>query len=104
MLEIIQTLQEILGKQAYDFLLIGASARDLIIDTIYDLGISRSTEDVDFAIYVPEWDAYEKVLQKLIASGHFQSTKITHKLLFKNRYEVDIVPFGDIQNEDGHYT
>ena len=104
LLQIIHSMKEILGEQAYDFLLIGASARDLIMDTIYDLGISRSTEDVDFALYVPEWSSYEKVLQKLIGSGLFQPTKATHKLLFKNRYEVDIVPFGDIQNEEGQYT
>ncbi len=104
LLEIIQALQEILGDQAYDFLLIGASARDLIMDTIYDLGINRATEDVDFAVYVPEWGAYESILQKLVNSEIFQPTKVTHKLLFKSRYEVDIVPFGDIQNPEGHYT
>ena len=104
LLEIIQSIQEILGVQSYDFLLIGASARDLIMDTIYNLGISRATEDVDFAVYVPEWGAYESLVQKLIGSGLFQLTNVTHKLLFKNRYEVDIVPFGDIQNPDGHYT
>jgi predicted nucleotidyltransferase len=104
LLEIIRSFQEILGEQAYDFLLIGASARDLIMDTIYDLGVSRSTEDVDFALYVPEWGIYKEILQKLIDSGQFQPTKATHKLLFKNVYEIDIVPFGDIQNNEGHYT
>ncbi len=102
--EIIQALQDILGRQAYDFLLIGASARDIVLDSIYELGVSRMTEDVDFAVYVPEWGSYEEVLQKLTSSSIFQSTKVPHKLLFKNRYEVDIVPFGEIQNKEGHYT
>lgn len=104
LLEIIRALQEILGEQAYNFLLIGATARDLVLDSIYELGISRATEDVDFAVYVPEWGRYEEIMRKLTNSGIFQPTKVTHKLLFKNRYEVDIVPFGDIQNEEGQYT
>jgi predicted nucleotidyltransferase len=103
-LEIIAAFQQILGDQAYDFLLIGASARDLIMDGIYELGISRLTNDVDFALYVPEWNDYDQVFEKLIASRQFTATRITHKLIFKEAYEIDIVPFGNIQNEQGQYT
>ncbi len=74
-LEIIAAFQQILGDQAYDFLLIGASARDLIMDGIYDLGISRLTNHVDFALYVPEWNDYDQVLEKLIASRQFTGEK-----------------------------
>ncbi len=52
----------------------------------------------------PNGGVMKKFLKKLIASGVFQPTKVTHKLIFKNRYEIDIVPFGDIQNEEGQYT
>jgi predicted nucleotidyltransferase len=102
--DIISALRAVLGKQFYDFLLIGASARDLIMDGVYDLGISRLTKDVDFAIYVPEWDDYTNVLTKLVASGRFTPTKITHKLMFDQAYEIDIVPFGDIQDANGRYS
>ncbi|WP_439699278.1 hypothetical protein ACFGVS_13675 [Mucilaginibacter sp. AW1-7] len=104
LLEIIDSLQKVLGRQSYDFLLIGASARDLIMDTIYDLGVSRMTRDVDFALYVPEWDTYKQTIQKLIDSGLFSPTKTTHKLIYKNAYEIDIVPFGAIQDDEGQYT
>jgi predicted nucleotidyltransferase len=103
-LEIINAFQKILGEQAYDFLLIGASARDLILDGIHDMGSGRLTNDVDFALYVPEWKDYQTVCEKLISSGLFSATKITHKLMFKQAYEIDIVPFGAIQNEQGNYT
>jgi predicted nucleotidyltransferase len=52
--KVIQAIQEILGEKAYDFMLIGATARDLILDGQYNLGIGRATLDIDFAIYVPE--------------------------------------------------
>jgi predicted nucleotidyltransferase len=103
-LEIIKAFQQILGDQAYDFLLIGASARDLIMDGVYELGISRLTKDVDFALYVPEWNNYHIILEKLLNSGLFSSTRITHKLIFNHAYEIDIVPFGNIQDDQGQYT
>jgi predicted nucleotidyltransferase len=103
-INIIKSLKEILDKQAYDFILIGATARDIIIDGIYDLGISRLTADVDFAVFVPEWDNYTSMMNKLINSGRFSPTKATHKLMYDNAYEIDIVPFGDIQDKEGQYT
>lgn len=54
------------------------------------------TADVDFAVFVPEWDNYARLMNKLIVSGSFTATQTTHKLIFNNTYEIDIVPFGDI--------
>lgn len=104
LLKIIEAFQTILGDRAYDFILIGASARDLIMDSIHELGLSRLTKDVDFALFVPEWNDYTYIRARLIDSGKFSATKIIHKLVFDNTYEIDIVPFGDIQNEQGQYT
>ena len=102
--EIIRNLGEILGDQRYDFMLIGATARDLILDGIHGLGISRLTADVDFAVFVPEWGEYIGMMNKLIDSGKFAPTKVTHKLIFNKTYEIDIVPFGKIQDQEGQYT
>jgi len=102
--EIIQSIQEVLGQEGYEFLLIGATARDLILDGINNLGVGRKTLDVDFAIYVPEWGSYEALIHKLLNSGKFAATKVKHRLLYKQLYEVDIVPFGAIQNEKGEYA
>ena len=101
--EVIRDIQEILGDQAYDFMLIGATARDLILDGQYHLGAGPKTLDVDFALYVPEWGVYQSVLDKLLKSGLFTATKVTHKLIYKEICEIDIVPFGEIQNEEGEY-
>ncbi|MES2456302.1 MAG: hypothetical protein V4594_12205 [Bacteroidota bacterium] len=52
--QVVIAIQEILDEKAYDFILIGATARDLILDGQYNLGAGRVTLDVDFALYVPE--------------------------------------------------
>lgn len=100
---VIRDIQNILGDQACDFILIGATARDLILDGQYNLGVGPKTLDLDFAIYVPEWGTYQNMLDKLVQSGLFTATKVTHKLIYKEVCEIDIVPFGEIQNEEGEY-
>jgi predicted nucleotidyltransferase len=102
--KVIQAIQKILGEKAYDFMLIGAIARDLVLDGQYNLGLGRITLDVDFAIYVPEWESYQEMIKKLVFSGLFKTTEVNHKLLFREQIEVDIVPFGGIQDENGAYT
>jgi len=101
--EVVKSIQNILGDKAYDFLLIGATARDLIMEGQYDIGIDRKTLDIDFAIYIPEWEAYDGIMSMLVASGDFTATKLKHRVLYKGDIEVDIVPFGDIQDENGEY-
>lgn len=102
--QVVLAIQEILGEKAYDFILIGATARDLILDGQYNLGAGRVTLDVDFALYVPEWDSYAEMIKTLLASGRFSATKVMHKLIYNDNCEVDIVPFGEIQDENGEYT
>jgi predicted nucleotidyltransferase len=102
--QVVNAIQEILGKKAYDFILIGATARDLILDGQYNLGAGRVTLDVDFALYVPEWDSYAELINTLLASGRFSATRVMHKLIYNDNYEVDIVPFGEIQDENGEYS
>ena len=102
--QVVIAIQEILGDKAYDFILIGATARDLILDGQYNLGAVRVTLDVDFALYVLEWDSYEEKISTLLASGRFSATRVMHKLIYDNYCEVDIVPFGEIQDENGEYT
>jgi predicted nucleotidyltransferase len=103
-IKIVESLKEILGDQAYDFFLIGATARDIIFDGIYDLGVSRLTADVDFAVFVPEWENYTKMMDKLVESGGYSPTRVTHKSIFETAYEIDVVSFGNIQNKEGEYT
>lgn len=102
--EIIMAIQEIAAPDTYDFLLIGATARDLIMDGKYDIKPSRGTLDVDFAIYVPHWEGFSLIMKKLVNSGRFTGTSIQHRLCYMETTDVDILPFGAIQNTEGEYT
>jgi predicted nucleotidyltransferase len=77
------------------FVIAGAQARDLLLKYGYDIDTGRQTADVDFAFRVSSWDEFEKLRKALVESGDFVTTKSLHKLRFRGKIEVDILPFGE---------
>ena len=41
-------------------LLVGAAARDLLLVNVYGQRVRRATKDVDFAVAIASWEAYEQ--------------------------------------------
>lgn len=77
------------------FLVVGASARDLFFEYAYGIAAPRKTQDLDFAIQVPNWEVFEQAKKSLIKRG-FVETKVLHRLRKGEIYPIDIVPFGGI--------
>lgn len=95
-------LQTVTVPAGVDFFLMGAAARDLMLRHAYNIEPQRLTEDVDFAVMVPDWENFEALRSSLVASGHFVSRTgpATHRLRFKDGLPLDIVPFGGIERAD----
>jgi len=82
-------------------LLIGATARGIVFDRIFDGSPYRATRDVDFGVRVPSWNAYSELLEALVATEGF--TRIgPHKLRHPDGTEIDLVPFGGVADADGN--
>ena len=62
------------------YVVVGASARDLVLHYGYGARVKRATADIDFGIQVPDWDTFESIRHKLIESG-FEETKSQHRLV-----------------------
>lgn len=80
------------------FVVVGASARDLVLYYGYGARIRRATEDIDFGFFIKGWDKYE-LLNKYLINAGFQNTKQKQRLLYDGKV-VDLVPFGLIQDEE----
>ena len=77
----------------------GASARDMVLHYGHGAKIERATSDLDFGIQVPDWTAFEALKARLIEAG-FKETEAAHRLISPRDVQVDIVPFGEL--EDGN--
>lgn len=84
-----------------DFYLIGATARNLWMETINDLAPRRTTNDIDFAILINKEGDYEALREYLMQQENFTGTKDnSFALRWQESIQVDLMPFGNIAKED----
>ena len=100
---VVQALQGIAQAHGIDYFLMGAAARDLMLQHAHNIAPSRRTEDVDFAVSVLDWSSFESLRTALLGSDKFTSSPgpAIHQLRHKaTGFPLDIVPFGGIENTD----
>lgn len=93
---ILEKLTEYFSKEQIHFYLIGATARDIIMQ-IHNERSSRATQDLDIAIAITNWDEFKKVEEGIVKIDGF--TKDSHqkqRFLYEDAFYIDIVPFGDV--------
>ena len=100
--DLLKVLEDVLGKLGIDYFLVGAIARDIRLADSRNIKTLRRTEDVDIGILVGTEDQFQGVKGALVDTGLFK----THpnepiKLIFQEAIEVDLLPFGGIENEEG---
>jgi predicted nucleotidyltransferase len=98
-------LEDGLSQFGLDFYLIGAVARDVWMHGIHNKTPFRATRDVDFAVLINDKGVYEQLKQYLVDSkGFTPSRENGFVLLWKDKKQVDLLPFGEIQDEEGKVT
>ena len=103
--EILKAVFDATKKFEIKAFVIGAAARDLIFEYIYEAEIRRKTEDIDFGIAVESWTHYESLKNYLIETGKFKDDpKNEQRIRWKTggaEMKIDLVPFGGVENPEG---
>lgn len=99
-LEMLSALEEVLRRLEIDYYLVGAIARDIALSVNPAYVPQRATNDVDIAILLSNERQFYLVKSELLATGKFtvHETEII-KLFYRNSVELDLLPFGGIENE-----
>lgn len=102
-IEILKIIVPLLDSAGVDYFIVGAIARDLgMLARGFDQTPARKTKDVDLAVMVGTLPDYQALKEKVAALPDFEADeKEPYRFLFKGAYEVDFLPFGDINNEHG---
>lgn len=99
---LLQALERGFEKFGIDFYLIGAVSRDLWMSGIHGIRPRRTTGDIDFAICINDKGVYEALKDYLITQEGFHSYRENAFVLIdKDGMEVDLMPFGAIEEGDG---
>lgn len=97
-ISIFQQIQSISKELGIPFVVVGATARDLVMHYGYGVKITRGTGDIDLAINVPSWDDFDTLKQELFKNG-FSEGDQAHRIHTATGVPIDIIPFGKIQNK-----
>lgn len=82
-----------------DWFLVGALARDWLLQALYGVPTQRATTDANIAIALPDWQAFESVKLGIVNSGEFLAhSRVAHRLdhVRLQGFYLDLVPFGAI--------
>ncbi len=102
-IDILRAVAKAARAEGIDYMLVGATARDILLYHVLGLASPRATRDVDFAVAVKGWGQFDAVKARLVASGQFKDEeRALQRLYYKARdfdFPLDLVPFGDIGGE-----
>jgi predicted nucleotidyltransferase len=102
LLALIRTLDRVTKELDIRYFIIGATARDILMEHVYALETTRATRDVDFAVAVSSWEEFDRLKTQLIATGEFVASENAHRLTFGEgfgAYPLDLVPFDGVEQD-----
>lgn len=88
-------INHICRAQDIPYFIAGATAREILIHHVYGRAIGRRTRDIDFAVFVQEWQLFDNLKQALTTAGAIIIKGNAHRLILHGT-ELDIIPFGGI--------
>jgi predicted nucleotidyltransferase len=98
-------LHGVLKRLECPYMLVGATARDILLYNVFGQPVLRATQDVDIAILIDSWERFQTVKTELLQTPDFHpSTVQPYRVLHKTNESayptpIDILPFGEIATE-----
>jgi len=80
------------------YLVVGATARDIVYHHRFGTPIKRATTDTDFGMQLRSWGEFKSLSQMLVSEG-FKPTELAHRFFCPNNTQLDIVPFGSVEDD-----
>ncbi|MEO6868670.1 MAG: hypothetical protein ABI168_03440 [Ginsengibacter sp.] len=99
--EMLSVAQKVFERFNIDFYLVGAVARDIQFSENPKFASLRKTNDVDITIMISDEEQFYEIKNVLLDTGYFTGHETEPiKLFYKQAIEVNILPFGGIENAD----
>ena len=100
LVELLHKVSRCFAEIEQDFFVIGATARDLVLKQL-DITSPRRTRDLDLAIAIPDWSAFDRISEALLAGGLTKDSRIKQRF-YDGDYELDLVPYGTVAKPDDY--
>lgn len=97
--EALSIVKKVADSLSIPFFVVGASARDFILENCYGIKPKRMTRDIDLGVEVASWEQYNQLTESLMATSKLSDDKKEHQRFHFNYVLIDILPFGAITDE-----
>lgn len=102
LLGVLRDVSHVAASLGIPFFVIGATARDIVLDHGFGIQPSRATRDLDLGVQVANWEEFQSLAKGLVAPGEFTTSTAAQRFFHKSSgLPVDIVPFGGIAASSG---
>lgn len=96
-IRVLATFDQVARSLSVPYLLVGATARDMVLHHGYGIRNERATSDIDMAIQVQDWGMFHAVRSELLLVG-YKPGKEKQRLYSPDEMPIDIVPFGGVED------
>jgi len=97
----LQKIAETATELRIPFLLIGAMARDMLLEHVHDMSKERRTMDVDIGVMVGSWAEFSEFSEAMTARGFERQLAVAHRFRSNEGVLIDVVPFGGLADAEG---
>lgn len=98
--KLLDELVPVFQKLGIKFFVIGATARDIIME-LHGEKSGRRTQDIDIAIAVNKWEEFEIIEKEILQLSNFKKDiKQQQRFLYLKDFQLDIVPYGGVMTTD----
>jgi predicted nucleotidyltransferase len=105
-LSILELIDRLLRDAKVRYMLVGATARDLLLYHVFGHAVTRATYDLDFAILVDSWEQFDTIKRLILDIPGFTDKGHSAQRLYYQppgaSFEtiVDIIPFGKLETTE----
>ena len=104
-IQVLRLVDQVAVKQGIKYVLVGATARDIVLQGVFGLAPGRRTVDLDFGFAVKNWQEFAELNSAFLTTGSFEaSEKESQRLFYRGakdvRMIVDLMPFGGVADEN----
>jgi predicted nucleotidyltransferase len=101
-LEILRAVTDEAAAVGIECMIVGATARDILLTHRFGIPRRTATYDIDFAVAVENWDQFEQLKARLSARKEFDTSgRMAQRMYYGGQdeeqgYPIDLVPFGGV--------
>lgn len=92
--EVLGEVAETTAKFGIPFFIVGATARDFVLEYGFGLNPGRATADVDIGVRVSTWAEFNQLKEGLVSGDKFRLQGNKCCLVHENGTPIDLLPFG----------